>query len=340
MFRIPRENPKGVILLQHPVTVDSRIFVSRGNNSLGFLLWRAGYDVWLSNQRGTLFSEDHTNNSISYLDYWDFGFHEIGVFDIASQIELIKNKTNNSKIIFIGHSMGSNSGLIYAALKNRDAEASVKIFILMALPCYFEHNSNALVQFGRFILFLPFVQNLLRNIKLGSALPILPFLVPFSRILLRIFPFLLIFINYMFSFTCGWTPKELDPTLLNFDSAIYVKNYSWKIFVHYLQLVQAKTRYQMFDYGKRKNLKIYHSEVPPLYPIENVTVPVYLVSSANDSIISLKDADLLFSRLPNSTKVYGKLYVTGLNHVDYHMGKHAYTILYEKLLHFIDNLPH
>jgi pimeloyl-ACP methyl ester carboxylesterase len=124
----------------------------------GFLLWRAGYDVWLSNQRGTLFSEDHTNNSISYLDYWDFGFHEIGVFDIASQIELIKNKTNNSKIIFIGHSMGSNSGLIYAALKNRDAEASVKIFILMALPCYFEHNSNALVQFGRFILFLPFVQ--------------------------------------------------------------------------------------------------------------------------------------------------------------------------------------
>jgi hypothetical protein len=44
----------------------------------------------------------------------------------------------------------------------------------------------------------------------------------------------------------------------------------------------------MFDYGKRKNLKIYHSEVPPLYPIENVTVPVYLVSSANDSIISLK----------------------------------------------------
>jgi hypothetical protein len=72
MFRIPRENPKGAILLQHPVTVNSRIYMSQGNNSLGLILWKAGYDVWLNNQRGTLFSEDHTNSSISYLDYWDF----------------------------------------------------------------------------------------------------------------------------------------------------------------------------------------------------------------------------------------------------------------------------
>jgi hypothetical protein len=47
---------------------------AKSSKLAGFLLWRAGYDVWLSNQRGTLFSEDHTNNSISYLDYWDFGY--------------------------------------------------------------------------------------------------------------------------------------------------------------------------------------------------------------------------------------------------------------------------
>jgi hypothetical protein len=35
MFRIPRENPKGAILLQHPVSVNSRIYMSQGNNSLG-----------------------------------------------------------------------------------------------------------------------------------------------------------------------------------------------------------------------------------------------------------------------------------------------------------------
>lgn len=35
MFRIPRENPKGVILLQHPLTVNSRIYMTQSNNSLG-----------------------------------------------------------------------------------------------------------------------------------------------------------------------------------------------------------------------------------------------------------------------------------------------------------------
>jgi hypothetical protein len=35
MFRIPRKNPKGTILLQHPLSVNSRIYVSRRNESLG-----------------------------------------------------------------------------------------------------------------------------------------------------------------------------------------------------------------------------------------------------------------------------------------------------------------
>jgi hypothetical protein len=142
--------------------------------------------------------------------------------------------------------------------------------------------------------------------KLGSVLPFLPFLVPLTRILFRLFPFLLTATNYIFSFFFGWTPEEMDPVLtiltwnenlytliffqalINFDYAIYFKNFSWKIVVHYLQLTETKTKFQMFDYGRRNNLKMYHSEVPPLYPVENVTVPVYLVSSVNDTLATAK----------------------------------------------------
>jgi lysosomal acid lipase/cholesteryl ester hydrolase len=335
MFRIPRENPKGAILLQHPVTVNSRIYMSQGNNSLGLILWKAGYDVWLNNQRGTLFSEDHTNSSISYLDYWDFSFHEVGVFDIPSQIDLIKRVTKSSNIIFIGHSQGSTSGLIYAAVKNQHAKNSVKLFIFMAMPCYFQHGSSPEFLVANLIRSLPFAQDLLRMFKLGSVLPFLPVLVPLTRILFRLFPFLLTAANYIFSFFSGWTPEEIDPARVNFDCAIYFKNYSWKILIHYLQLTKTETKFQMFDYGRRNNLKMYHSEVPPLYPVENVTVPVYLVSSVNDILATTKDADLLFDRLPYNAKVYGKLQLTGFNHVDYFMGKHANTI-YKKLLNLID----
>jgi lysosomal acid lipase/cholesteryl ester hydrolase len=128
----------------------------------------------LNNQRGTLFSEDHTNNSISNFDYWDFrykkyitwfvdyvinvnfSFHEVAVYDIPSQIDLMKRVTKSSNIIFIGHSQGSSSGLIYAALKNQHAKNSIKLFILMALPCYFEHNE--VLRFLPFIVFPPLVE--------------------------------------------------------------------------------------------------------------------------------------------------------------------------------------
>lgn len=35
VFRLPRKNPKGTIILQHPITTDSIIFVSQSNESLG-----------------------------------------------------------------------------------------------------------------------------------------------------------------------------------------------------------------------------------------------------------------------------------------------------------------
>ncbi|KAJ8958618.1 hypothetical protein NQ318_016340, partial [Aromia moschata] len=37
MFRIPKENPKGVVILQHPVITDASIYVIQSNESLGCL---------------------------------------------------------------------------------------------------------------------------------------------------------------------------------------------------------------------------------------------------------------------------------------------------------------
>jgi lysosomal acid lipase/cholesteryl ester hydrolase len=85
-------------------------------------------------------------------------FHEVGVFDIPSQIDLIKRVTKSSNIIFIGHSQGSTSGLIYAAVKNQHAKNSVKLFIFMAMPCYFQHGSSPEFLVANLIRSLPFAQ--------------------------------------------------------------------------------------------------------------------------------------------------------------------------------------
>lgn len=72
VFRMPRKDPKGVILLQHPLTVDSKIWFVQENASTAFLFWKAGYDVWLSNNRGTTYSRKHVNFGIPAATYWNF----------------------------------------------------------------------------------------------------------------------------------------------------------------------------------------------------------------------------------------------------------------------------
>jgi hypothetical protein len=51
-----------------------------------------------------------------------------------------------------------------------------------------------------------------------------------------------------------------------------------------------------------------------------------------------QNSDLLFERLPESSRIHGKLTVTGLNHLDYFLGKHASIICYKKVLKFISKI--
>ncbi|RZC36685.1 Abhydro lipase domain containing protein, partial [Asbolus verrucosus] len=166
LFRIPRINPKGVILIHHSIATYSRIYLWQGNNSLGehigkfehlitfkiiaLTLWHNGYDVWLANHRGTSYSNKHVNMTTSDYSYWDFSFHEIGLYDVSSEIEFIRKKTNGMKIIYIGHSLGSGVGLVYASLKSDQARAYLKSMILLAPPCYLGHIAGAAVVFKGF----------------------------------------------------------------------------------------------------------------------------------------------------------------------------------------------
>jgi len=63
-----------------------------------------GYDIWLGNNRGTVNSYMHQNLTIENKKYWEFSFHEMGKYDVASNIDFILHKTGASKLTYIGHS--------------------------------------------------------------------------------------------------------------------------------------------------------------------------------------------------------------------------------------------
>lgn len=49
------------------IKLHSRIFAA-------FLLYEAGYDVWLGNYRGTEYSEGHESLNATQREYWDYRY--------------------------------------------------------------------------------------------------------------------------------------------------------------------------------------------------------------------------------------------------------------------------
>jgi predicted alpha/beta hydrolase len=81
-----------------------------GESSTAFAIAAKGYDVWLGNNRGNIYSYDHT-----YLDphknsdqFFDFSFYEMGKYDLPAQVDYVLKVTGQEKLSYIGHSQGTS----------------------------------------------------------------------------------------------------------------------------------------------------------------------------------------------------------------------------------------
>jgi pimeloyl-ACP methyl ester carboxylesterase len=70
-------------------------------------LIEAGYDVWLGNNRGTIYSRGHASLTHDDDEYHAFSFYEMGKYDVPAMIDYIRDISGQEKVSFIGHSQGS-----------------------------------------------------------------------------------------------------------------------------------------------------------------------------------------------------------------------------------------
>ena len=105
----PKEPNGKVVFLQHGLTDTSWTFFQLGSKSLPFLLLKEGFDVWLGNIRGNIFSHNHIYKNPNDLKsgYWDYSIDDFVQYDLPAMIKLVRSRTDGKKISYIGHSQGT-----------------------------------------------------------------------------------------------------------------------------------------------------------------------------------------------------------------------------------------
>ncbi|XP_058552272.1 lipase member J isoform X4 [Neofelis nebulosa] len=153
LYRIPygkanndNSAQKLVVYLQHGLLTSGSSWVSNlPNNSLGFILADAGYDVWLGNSRGTTWSRKHLYLKTNSKEFWAFSFDEMAKYDLPASIDFIVKHTGQKEIFYVGHSQGTTIAFITFSTIPKIAE-KVKIFFALAPVFSIKYSNSPLIK--------------------------------------------------------------------------------------------------------------------------------------------------------------------------------------------------
>ncbi|CAH1113090.1 unnamed protein product [Psylliodes chrysocephalus] len=293
----------------------SENFVATGpEHAIGFYLSDKGFDVWLANNRGNRHARKHkTLNPEKDRKFWNFGWHEVAIYDTPSIIDYVLRVSNASQIFYIGHSQGTTTFLAMAADKP-EYNKKVKLSIQLAPTCFLNYTKTIARVLGKHSLLL---ENLARTLDFYVlfARPINDFLNNLARTFcseMTIFVDLCYLILYFFNYN---SQNLIDPMHAQLVLQSSPAGCSFKELLHYLQIIDSGT-FSKYDYGPKKNLKYYGEKKPPLYNLSQITSPMSLFSAKGDLLVPQKGARVLAKMLPNLESLY-IVPNEDFNHVDF-----------------------
>ena len=337
MHRVVREFDRineRVALLHHGLLGSSDDWLLLGTHgALPYMLLENGFDVWLLNARGNRYSRTHTNKSIDRIEYWDFSWHEMGVYDLPAEIKYITEVTNSSDLNFIGHSMGCTALLVLLSTYPQ-YNTILTSGILIAPLAYMYHVKGPL--------------NLLANFYRENGKHALTFLGQSAFMKHKVFPQQIIekyckglnrtCFNTLLLLGNGGVGNVWDRKLLSDVLDHVPAGGSVKTVMHYVQLVKSGY-FQWFDYGAENNHLKYETGAPPSYNLRSVTLPIAIFSSPSDWLATGTDIQTLLPLLQD-VRIHHVIKTDNFGHFDFLWSPYAPDYIYNFIVPILDqHLP-
>ncbi|KAM6546529.1 hypothetical protein CsatB_027265 [Cannabis sativa] len=150
--RSGKQADKPPVLLQHGIFSDGVTWVRNSpEESLGFILADNGYDVWLANSRGTVYSRGHQSLTPNDPDYWNWSWDELAAYDLPAFIQYVHDQTGQN-IHYVGHSLGTL--MAFAALSEDDNVSSKLRSAALLSPIAYLNQIRSLLTKAAAYLFL------------------------------------------------------------------------------------------------------------------------------------------------------------------------------------------
>lgn len=317
MFHI-QGNKSKPIFLQHGFLDSSDTFIIRGNVSLVAYLASKGYDIWLGNMRGNMYSRAHTTLDPDGLKFWEFSFHEIALYDVPAMIDYILDNTGQEKLPVIAHSEGTTLFYVVGSIM---PEYSDKFTVVICYaPVAYIHNAEKPVFPMVSMTVGSVVSEVLTVFDHGELLRNSSILVSLIRDVCTVEA-----VGYALcaegfaSVVFGRDEDQLEPEFFKIAINHVPCGTSVKNFMHLQQLVDRR-EFAQYDYGVIKNLQIYKSSNPPQYELSKVNIKIALVVGLGDRLADYDDIQLLRQQLPEVVEYY-EMSREEFNHVDFVWGR-------------------
>ncbi|GFR99872.1 lipase [Elysia marginata] len=322
-----------VALLQHGTASSSKAWLlNSADKSLPFVLADAGVDVWLGNNRGNIYSKNHTFLSPSQYDeygFWDFSWDEMAEYDLPAEINYILDITNNKQLYYVGHSQGSTIG--FAKFSEHPYFCrKIKHFIALAPVAHVGHVTSGLRQLVPYTkqtkIFLDMFKG--GEVESGSQMSKMMSNLLYNELSEDLS-------MQGLSFLMGKTnSRSIDKSRIDVYNAQLPSSTSAKLLLHWVQAVKTN-QFQHFDYGTSDNQLEYNQPTPPLYYPSNITVPVAIFTGGKDALADPTDVSWLLTQI----NVTHHIDIPWYNHLSLILGSDVEYVIYPHLVPIITGQP-